>query len=94
MTVSGTGNSARPGPPAEQSTDPQQSGAAAGAGAPTLLNAAAWNKWFPLFERAARPLTQRMITLAGIGVGARVLDVGTGIGEPALSAAVHVGRAP
>ena len=49
--------------------------------------AEAWRTWFPLIEQGAEPLSGRLIALAGIGGDRRVLDVGTGIGEPALSAA-------
>jgi ubiquinone/menaquinone biosynthesis C-methylase UbiE len=42
-------------------------------------------------EDGAQPLSQRMIDLAAIGPGQRVLDVATGVGEPALSAARRSG---
>lgn len=54
-------------------------------------HAMAWRTWFPLIERAAAPLSLRMIALASVGEGQRVLDIGTGIGEPALTAARAVG---
>jgi len=53
--------------------------------------AAAWKAWFPLIEGGAAPLTRRLIALAEIGPGQNVLDVGTGIGEPALTAARKIG---
>ena len=58
-------------------------------------SAAAWVKWHDLWEGAARGLSERMIALADIGPGQRVLDVATGLGEPALSVArriIHNGR--
>lgn len=42
-------------------------------------------------ERAAQGLNDRLVELAGIAPGQRVLDVGTGIGEPAVTAARRVG---
>jgi len=53
--------------------------------------AAAWKKWFPVVERAAQVLSDRMVELAGIGPGDRVLDVATGSGEPAVTAARKTG---
>ena len=49
--------------------------------------AAAWDKWFPVLEEGAQVLSDRMVALAGIGPGDRVLDVATGLGEPAATAA-------
>jgi ubiquinone/menaquinone biosynthesis C-methylase UbiE len=37
------------------------------------------------------PLTERMLDLAGVGVGHRVLDVAAGTGEQTLAAARRVG---
>ena len=53
--------------------------------------AKAWERWFTLIESAAMPLSLRMLALASIGEGQRVLDIGTGIGEPAMTAACTVG---
>lgn len=53
--------------------------------------AAAWDKWFPILEDGAQVLSNRMVVLAGIGTGDRVLDVATGLGEPAATAARAVG---
>ncbi len=52
-----------------------------------------WERWWDTFERAAQTVSDRLVELAGIGPGQRVLDVGTGIGEPALTAARRVGSA-
>jgi ubiquinone/menaquinone biosynthesis C-methylase UbiE len=43
-------------------------------------SAAAWDKWFHIIEDGARALSDRMIALAAIGPGARVLDVASGLG--------------
>ncbi len=56
-----------------------------------MFFAAAWKSWFPLIEGAAATLTQRMIALGDVGAGQHVLDIGTGIGEPALTVARIVG---
>ena len=53
--------------------------------------AAAWKKWFPVIQRAAQVLSDRMVELAAVGPGDRVLDVATGLGEPAVTAARKVG---
>lgn len=53
--------------------------------------AAGWKKWWPLLERSAQHVNDRLIELAGVGPGARVLDIATGNGEPALTAARKVG---
>ena len=55
--------------------------------------AKAWEKWFPIIEDGAGKLTARMLDSAGIGRGKQVLDIATGIGEPALTAAQRVGPA-
>ena len=49
--------------------------------------AAAWRKWFHILEAGAQPLSDRMVALAGIEPGSRVLDIATGLGEPAVTAA-------
>jgi SAM-dependent methyltransferase len=53
--------------------------------------AAGWKKWWPVFERSAQQVSDRLVELANVGPGARVLDVATGNGEPALTAARRVG---
>ncbi len=53
--------------------------------------AEAWNKWFPILERGAQVLSDRLVALASIQAGHRVLDVATGLGEPAATAARQVG---
>ena len=54
-------------------------------------NAAGWKKWWPTFERAAQTVSDRLVALAAIKPGHRVLDVATGTGEPAVTAARIVG---
>lgn len=53
--------------------------------------AEAWEKWFPVIEDGASKLTARMLDGAGLKPGQRVLDIATGIGEPALTAAQRIG---
>jgi enediyne biosynthesis protein CalE5 len=52
--------------------------------------AAGWKKWWPVLEQAAQPVSDRLVELASIGPGARVLDIATGSGEPAITAARHI----
>ena len=53
--------------------------------------AAGWDKWWDTIERAAQPVSDRLVALADVRPGQAVLDVATGIGEPALTAARKVG---
>jgi ubiquinone/menaquinone biosynthesis C-methylase UbiE len=53
--------------------------------------AAGWKRRDELLTRGAAPVTARMLELAAISPGARVLDIASGVGEPALSAARLVG---
>jgi ubiquinone/menaquinone biosynthesis C-methylase UbiE len=46
--------------------------------------AAGWQKWWKTIERSAIKVSIRLIELAEIKPGSRVLDIATGIGEPAL----------
>jgi SAM-dependent methyltransferase len=52
-----------------------------------------WRKWWKTLETFLGPVGDRLVQLAGVRAGHRVLDVATGIGEPALSAARVVGPA-
>lgn len=48
---------------------------------------AGWEKWWNILEQGAGHVSERLIELAKLEPGKRVLDIATGIGEPALSAA-------
>lgn len=50
-----------------------------------------WKTWWRIFESSAQSLNERIVDLAEVREGHRVLDVATGIGEPALTAARRVG---
>ena len=49
-------------------------------------------RWISTMERAAEPISRRMIELAELNPGDHVLDIATGSGDPALVAAVEVGE--
>lgn len=53
--------------------------------------ATGWWRWWPTVEAGSDQLNRRLLAMAGLDEGMRVLDVATGIGEPALSAAEVVG---
>lgn len=55
--------------------------------------AAGWEKWWHTIENGAHHVNDRLVDLAEIAPGQRVLDIAMGIGEPALTAAIHVGSA-
>jgi ubiquinone/menaquinone biosynthesis C-methylase UbiE len=50
-----------------------------------------WQKWWKTFEKDAQKVNERLVDLAEIKQGDRVLDIATGIGEPAITAAKKVG---
>ncbi|MFP5373163.1 MAG: class I SAM-dependent methyltransferase, partial [Actinomycetes bacterium] len=50
-----------------------------------------YGSWWPTFERALRPILDEIVALAGVAPGHRVLDAGTGVGEPAATAARKAG---
>ena len=52
--------------------------------------AGAWERWFEVIEAGAAPVSKRLLEAAGVGPGGLVLDLATGLGEPALSAAGRV----
>ena len=51
-----------------------------------------WEKWWRVIEIGAEKVSRRLIELASIKVGSNVLDISTGIGEPAITAAREVGN--
>jgi len=53
--------------------------------------ATGWRKWSELIDKGASGVSERLVDLAGINPGDRVLDVAAGYGEPALTAAKKVG---
>ena len=53
--------------------------------------AAGWRKWWEIIEGGAQRVSDRLLELAETQPGHRVLDVATGIGEPAVTAAHRVG---
>jgi enediyne biosynthesis protein CalE5 len=50
-----------------------------------------WRKWSELIDTAAGQISERLVELAGVEPGSRVLDVAAGYGEPSLSAARAAG---
>ena len=50
-----------------------------------------WQKQWKTFEKDAQKVNERLIELAEIKQGDRVIDIATGIGEPAITAAKKVG---
>jgi SAM-dependent methyltransferase len=53
--------------------------------------AEAWHRWGPTLEDWLGAATDRMLALAGVGPGSRVLDVAAGAGGQTLAAARRVG---
>ena len=49
--------------------------------------AGAWHRWDPVFDRWLGEATQRMLDLAQVGEGTRVLDIAAGSGGQSLEAA-------
>jgi SAM-dependent methyltransferase len=54
-------------------------------------SAAGWDKWHDLIESWLAPVSARLVELGGVRPGSRVLDLGTGYGEPARTAARAAG---
>jgi ubiquinone/menaquinone biosynthesis C-methylase UbiE len=52
--------------------------------------AAGWQAWWETIERGAQKVSDRLVELAEIKSGDKVLDIATGIGEPAVTAARRV----
>jgi enediyne biosynthesis protein CalE5 len=53
--------------------------------------ATSWRRWSDLIDRAASGISERLVELAGVEPGSRVLDVAAGYGEPSLTAARAAG---
>jgi SAM-dependent methyltransferase len=53
--------------------------------------AKAWNDWGPVLEAWLGEATERMLDLANIGPGSRVLDIAAGTGGQSIAAARRVG---
>jgi ubiquinone/menaquinone biosynthesis C-methylase UbiE len=51
-----------------------------------------WQKWWKITDTATEKVSRRLIELAEIKRGSTVLDIATGIGEPAITAANQVGN--
>jgi ubiquinone/menaquinone biosynthesis C-methylase UbiE len=51
-----------------------------------------WQKWWKTIEIGAEQVSRRLIELAEIKPGSRVLDIATGTGEPAITAANQIGN--
>ncbi|HXV81711.1 MAG TPA: methyltransferase domain-containing protein [Candidatus Binatia bacterium] len=54
--------------------------------------AAGWQQWWETHESGGQSISNHLVESAGIKSGDRVLDIATGIGEPAVTAARRVGR--
>ena len=53
--------------------------------------ATGWRKWSELIDGAASGISERLVDLAGVEPGSRVMDVAAGYGEPTLTAARRAG---
>ena len=58
---------------------------------PYLTTEQIWRRYDAVESRLTAPVSERMLALAGLRAGMRVLDLATGRGEPALRAAHCVG---
>ena len=54
--------------------------------------ASGWQKWWKTIEIGAQKVSNTLVELAEIRGGQRVLDIATGIGEPAITAGKIVGK--
>lgn len=50
-------------------------------------SAQGWKNWWEKIEQGAQVVSDRLVSVAGVAPGNRVLDVASGIGEPAVTAA-------
>ena len=54
--------------------------------------ATGWQKWWKTIEKGAKTVSDKLVEMAEIRAGQRVLDIATGIGEPAITAGKIVGQ--
>ena len=57
------------------------------------VSAAGWKQHWAIWERAAQHVNARLVELARVDAGHQVLDIATGLGEPAFTVARRVGPA-
>src|SRR5829696_7689794 len=50
-----------------------------------------WQRWWRTFENGAQNISSKLVELANTKPGDKVLDIATGIGEPAVTAAKRLG---
>ena len=55
-----------------------------------IMLPAGWQTWWETIERGAQKVSDKIVELAEIKPGDKVLDIATGIGEPAVTAARRV----
>jgi SAM-dependent methyltransferase len=55
------------------------------------IAATGWRKWSELIDKGASGISRRLVELAEVNEGSRVLDVAAGYGEPSLTAAKVAG---
>ena len=51
-----------------------------------------WQKWWKIFESSAQTVSDKLVELAQVKHDSKVLDIATGIGEPAITAANRIGN--
>jgi len=57
------------------------------------VSAAGWQQHWAIWECAAQHVNARLVELAQVDAGDQVLDIATGLGEPAFTVARRVGPA-
>lgn len=51
-----------------------------------------WQKWWKIFENGAQTVSDKLVEITEVKPNSKVLDIATGIGEPAITAANRVGN--